>query len=210
MGKNITILVIIVILALGGWWYFANRQNDDAMMQENSNSMEEQMEGPNADNQQMDDSMQNNDNKDSMGDDSILNVHLSEAGMMEGGITLTDGNNELTHVMPDQIVDLSASANPVKEVTMTSYTSMIDGKPAPRFSTKEITVKKGDKVKINVTVTAGTHNFNIDEYNIHEDTPLNQPVTIEFTADKTGTFIYYCAMPMHRQLGHWGVLKVVE
>lgn len=199
MGKNISILLVVVVLALGGWWFYSNGQNNVSMTNESGDSMEENKEN-------------SNENNDSMMEDEKeeVNSRISEAGITSGGITLTDGNNELTHVMPNQIVDLTGSTDEVKEVTMTSYASVIDEGPGPRFSTKEITVKKGDKVKINVTVTSGTHNFNIDEYDIHEETPLNEQVTIEFTADKAGKFIYYCSKPGHRMFGHWGVLNVVE
>jgi len=199
MSKNISIILVIVILAVGGWWLYSSQKGNEAMINE------EQMESPSA--EKAENSSKENENTE---DNMVLNSHISELGIMEGGITLTDGNNALTHVMPYQIVDLQNSSDSVKEVTMTSYASMIDNKPAPRFSIKEITVKKGDSVKINVTVTSGAHNFNIDEYNIHENTPLDEQVTIEFTADKAGKFIYYCSMPGHRGNGHWGVLNVVE
>lgn len=97
----------------------------------------------------------------------------------------------------------------VKEFSMTSFVEMVDGKPKPQYSLKEITVNKGDKVKIKITVTKGTHNFNLDEFNVHAETPLNQEVAVEFTADKAGEFIYYCSMPGHRANGHWGTLKVL-
>lgn len=99
---------------------------------------------------------------------------------------------------------------PVKEFTMTSFFVMENGKPAPQFSMKELAVTKGDRVRIKVTNTAGSHNFTIDEFNVFAETPLNQEVTIEFVADKAGEFVYYCAMPNHRQNGHWGTLRVTE
>lgn len=97
----------------------------------------------------------------------------------------------------------------VKEFTMTSYVEMVDGKPKPQFSLKEITVNKGDKVRIKITVTSGMHDFRIDEYDIYADTQLNQEKVVEFTADKAGEFIYYCTKPGHRQNGQWGTLKVI-
>lgn len=126
------------------------------------------------------------------------------------GITLTDGSNVITDVMPEQIVDLSTTTTPAKEVSMTSFVDVIDGKYYPQYSIKKITVKKGDMVKINVTMTNGIHDFNLDEFNVHLKTPLNEQVTAEFKADKVGKFIYYCSMPNHRTLGHWGVLNIVE
>lgn len=98
----------------------------------------------------------------------------------------------------------------IKEFEMDSFYEMVDGKPKPQYSLKEINIKKGDNVRIVVNVTKGTHDFNIDEFNIHKVTPLNVPTIVEFTADKVGEFIYYCSMPGHRANGHWGTLKVTE
>lgn len=98
----------------------------------------------------------------------------------------------------------------VKKFKMDSFYEMVDGKPKQQFSLKEITVNKGDTVRIIVTVTKGTHDFLIDEYGINAQTPLNQPTTIEFVADKAGEFVYYCSLPNHRQNGQWGTLTVTE
>lgn len=99
---------------------------------------------------------------------------------------------------------------PIKEFSMTSFTEFVDGKPKPQYSLKEITVKKGDIVRITITTTSGMHNFNIDEYNISAETPLNEPTFIEFKANQGGEFVYYCSKLGHRQAGHLGILKVTE
>ena len=78
------------------------------------------------------------------------------------------------------------------------------------FSLKEISVNKGDNVKITVKNVKGNHNFNIDEYAITSDLPLDEEVVIEFVADKAGEFVYYCSVPGHREKGQWGTLKVNE
>jgi heme/copper-type cytochrome/quinol oxidase subunit 2 len=98
---------------------------------------------------------------------------------------------------------------PVKEFTMQSFTEVIDGKYYPQYSFKEISVNQGDLVRIKITNTKGTHDFKIDEFNVYSMTPLNEEVTIEFVADKKGSFEYYCTQPGHRQNGHWGTLKVL-
>jgi len=95
---------------------------------------------------------------------------------------------------------------PVKEFVMTSFYDTT----GIWFSLKEISVNKGDIVRIKVTNIKGTHDFSLDEYGIKKMTPLNEEVVIEFTADKAGEFIYYCSVPGHRQKGQWGTLKVVE
>ncbi len=104
----------------------------------------------------------------------------------------------------------AVAAGSVKEFIMTSFYVMEGNTPKPQFSLKELAVKKGDKVRIKVTNTKGMHNFNIDEFNIHQATPLDQEVVIEFMADKVGDFVYYCNMPGHRANGHWGTLHVGE
>jgi heme/copper-type cytochrome/quinol oxidase subunit 2 len=99
----------------------------------------------------------------------------------------------------------------VKEFTITSFVEFVDGKPKPQYSLKEITVNKGDKVKIKITVTSGAHDFKIDEFDIYVDTKeLNKEYAVEFIADKAGEFTYYCTKPSHRQNGHWGILKVLD
>ena len=101
------------------------------------------------------------------------------------------------------------SMNNAKEFYLESFVEFIDGKPKPQFSTKEIVVNKGDKIRLLINTTRGTHDFNIDELNLHSATPTNKTTIIEFTADKAGEFVYYCNMPNHRALGHWGTLKVI-
>ena len=99
----------------------------------------------------------------------------------------------------------------VKEFTTTSFTEIVDGQYKPQFSLREITVNKGDRVRIKITVTSGAHDFKIDELNVFADTKeINKEYVIEFTVDKAGEFVYYCAKPKHRELGQWGTLKVLD
>ena len=100
----------------------------------------------------------------------------------------------------------SEVSGPLKEFTMTAY---YDAEGA-WFSLKEMTVKKGDHVRVKVVNTAGVHNFTLDEFSVVKNLPLNQDVTIDFTADKVGTFQYYCSIPGHRARGQVGTLVVTE
>jgi nitrite reductase (NO-forming) len=97
----------------------------------------------------------------------------------------------------------------VKEFYIESFTEVIDGKYYPKFSPNEITVNKGDIVRITIKNIKGTHDFKIDEFNVYSETPLDKEVQVEFVADKTGSFEYYCTKPGHRENGHWGTLKVM-
>jgi len=90
-----------------------------------------------------------------------------------------------------------------------SFFVMENGKPRPQYSVKEMIVNKGDKVVVYVNTTTGTHDFNIDEFGVKVETPTGEVTKIEFIADKTGDFVYYCSKPNHRTNGHWGTLKVL-
>lgn len=77
------------------------------------------------------------------------------------------------------------------------------------YDVKEIKVNKGDKVKIIFKNVEGFHDWNLDEFNAH--TPKIQggnQAEVEFVADKTGTFEYYCSVGSHRQMGMVGNLIV--
>ena len=78
-----------------------------------------------------------------------------------------------------------------------------------KFSLAEIRVKKGDRVKIVLNNTGGFHDWVIDEFNARTKQAQGPATeTVEFTADKTGTFEYYCSVAQHRQNGMVGKLIV--
>ena len=93
---------------------------------------------------------------------------------------------------------------PAKEFSTTAYYD----ETGVWFSLKEMRVKKGDFVRVRATNTKGMHDFVIDEFGIRKELPLNEEVTFEFTADKTGEFVFYCSKPGHRAKGQWGTLIV--
>jgi len=75
----------------------------------------------------------------------------------------------------------------------------------------QIKVKKGDNVKIIFQNSGGTHNFNMDEFNVKTKTiKTGETDTVEFVADKVGTFKYYCAIGSHRKMGQEGNFVVEE
>lgn len=84
----------------------------------------------------------------------------------------------------------------------------VDGKNFS-FSPSTLTVNKGDKVKITLRNSDGLHDLVIDEFKVR--TPrinAGQTAVVEFTADKTGSFFYYCSVGSHRAMGMQGKLVV--
>ena len=63
------------------------------------------------------------------------------------------------------------------------------------FTPSTITVNKGDKVKITLTSDDVTHGFAIPEFNVDAQVSKGEEKTVEFVADKIGTFTFYCSVP---------------
>ncbi len=77
------------------------------------------------------------------------------------------------------------------------------------FSVKEMKVKKGETVKVTFVNREGLHDWVLDEFNAKTKImPAGGSETVEFVADKSGTFEYYCSVGNHRQLGMVGKLIV--
>jgi plastocyanin len=77
------------------------------------------------------------------------------------------------------------------------------------FTPNTITVNKGDRVKITFANIEGFHDFRIDEFHVKSNQlHAGGSDVVEFTADKAGTFEYYCSVGTHRQMGMKGTLTV--
>lgn len=77
------------------------------------------------------------------------------------------------------------------------------------FVPNDITVKKGDTVKINFINAGGFHDFVLDEFDV-KTAQINggETASVEFVADKVGIFEFYCSVGSHRQMGQKGVFTV--
>lgn len=77
------------------------------------------------------------------------------------------------------------------------------------FAPAAMTVNKGDRVRITFVNDSGTHDLVIDEFDVRTKVIQGGArETIEFVADKTGSFEYYCSVGQHRQMGMKGTLTV--
>ena len=78
-----------------------------------------------------------------------------------------------------------------------------------KFSEKEMRVRKGDTVKITLANNEGTHDLKIDEFDVATaKLDAGKQETVEFVANKAGTFEYYCSIGTHRQMGMKGNLII--
>ncbi len=93
----------------------------------------------------------------------------------------------------------SSTGNIVKETSSEPFTGEVKEFRIEAFrygfDPAVIEVNQGDKVRIIATSRDVPHGFAIDEYGINLYLDGLRPKTVEFTADKAGTFIYYCNVP---------------
>lgn len=95
-----------------------------------------------------------------------------------------------------------AEVGSVKEFT-------VDGKNFA-FTPALVSVKKGDTVRIKFINSQGFHDFVIDEFKVATPQIKEGEAVVEFVADKTGSFEYYCSVGSHRAMGMKGTLQVTE
>lgn len=116
----------------------------------------------------------------------------------------TESTSPVSNTMP-----ILGADSEVKEMVVVGVKEFTVSGQNFSFIPNSITVKKGDKVKITFKNIEGFHNLAIDEFNVVTKTIKNgEEESVEFIADKVGSFEYYCSVGTHRAMGMWGTLKV--
>ena len=152
----------------------------------------------------------------------LATIGLMAAGCNKAATTVTNNQsgNEMTQQdqtaampSPTPTVADASTASPTPASAMVGSDSItktftVSGQNFS-FTPNTLTVNKGDKVKITFQNTGGFHDFRIDEFNVKTaQLGSGKSETVEFTADKTGTFEYYCSVGNHRAMGMTGKLTV--
>ena len=74
------------------------------------------------------------------------------------------------------------------------------------FSPNEIKVKRGDHIRLVITALDRDHGFKLQAFHIDQKLSKGEPVTVEFTADQTGTFPFecshFCGLGHQKMKGH--------
>src|SRR3989338_1550475 len=90
------------------------------------------------------------------------------------------------NIKETEVIENKPAAESVKEFKITAKRF--------QFEPSTIEVSKGDGVRLLVTSTDVPHGISITEYGINERLDPGTPKTIEFTADKEGTFTAFCSV----------------
>lgn len=81
----------------------------------------------------------------------------------------------------------SSSSGNVKEFTMTAK--------AFQFTPSTITVNEGDTVILHITSLDEMHGIAIPEFGVSQQLPPGEEKTVQFVADKKGSFRFFCNVP---------------
>ena len=94
----------------------------------------------------------------------------------------------------------TASIQPTEQATATPSPSAAQGSVKEftmiakkwAFEPSEIRVSKGDIVKLKIKSVDVEHGFKLPDFGVDANLQPGQEVTVEFTADKAGTFTFSC------------------
>ena len=90
------------------------------------------------------------------------------------------GQENLTQTPP------AGESNGVKEIRITAKQW--------EFQPASVTVNRGDHVKLIVKSIDFSHGFSLSDFNVNTRLEPGVDTVIEFTADKTGTFTFFCSV----------------
>lgn len=118
-----------------------------------------------------------------------------------------NGDDDTTASDADDTVK-TGEAEPADDANIKTFT--VTGENFS-FEPNTLTVKKGDTVRVVFKNEDGFHDFKIDELGVAtKQIQGGSEETVEFVADKAGTFEYYCSVGKHRDMGMKGTLTVTE
>jgi plastocyanin len=155
---------------------------------------------------------------------NVVTVLVVAVILIAGGIYMMGGNGtEEAQVTTDQTLTENQGevAGIVTDTSSTTDSGSSEGDVAGavktfnveannfKYSVSEIKVKKGETVKIVFKNVEGFHDWVVDEFSAKtKQLKAGESETIEFVADKSGSFEYYCSVGSHRQMGMKGKLIV--
>lgn len=142
---------------------------------------------------------------------ALIGAAVMMAGKKSSNNSAKEEMTETTQEPTAVAMKATTTTTPATSEAMTGVQTINMEAGSFYYKPNVITVKKGQKVQIVFKAVSMMHNFNIDELNVHgQTTKSGDTSTFEFTADKVGSFEYYCSIANHRQMGQVGTLTVTE
>ena len=136
----------------------------------------------------------------------ITSIIIALIVIIGGYFLFTSKKMQPTNVVTQEMQQVVETPTTTEPMNVKSFT--VEGGNFT-FTPNMISVNKGDTVRILFKNMDGIHDLVIDEFNVKtKQISSGQEETIEFVADKVGTFEYYCSVGSHRQMGMIGTLEV--
>lgn len=125
---------------------------------------------------------------------------------VSGSMSQPTNSGLSTNPTPTSSIGGGPGGNITGTAEVKSFT--VEGKPF-EYSPSEIKVKQGETVQITFKNLAGFHDLTIDGLNVAtKQISAGETDTVQFIADKAGTFEYFCSVGTHREQGMVGKLIV--
>jgi len=117
----------------------------------------------------------------------ILSIVLIVSGCT-GSSTESQSTQNIQEVAPvsDSPSEEATFQGEVKEFSLTAKKFS--------FTPGEITIKKGDTVRLTITSEDTTHGFSLPDFGVNEQIPSGETLSVEFIADKSGEFTFRCSV----------------
>lgn len=137
---------------------------------------------------------------------SVILVLIVLAGvgvmaMKKGPSSALPSNSEMTKESSKSASETVAAKDGMITVESSSF----------KFVPNAISVKKGVKTKLVLNNVDGMHDFVVDDLAIKTKIVKGAGQdTVEFTADKAGSYEFYCSVGNHKAMGMVGTLVVEE
>ncbi len=141
---------------------------------------------------------------------AVTNVNSTSNQNVNQSATTNTTTNSTTNTSANQNTNQGAATNTTTNTSANQSTneSLAANTNEARPETKEfsitaqrwqftpatITVNEGDTVKLTITSVDVTHGFSLPTFGVNETLNPNSPVTVEFTADRTGSFTWSCTV----------------
>jgi|SRR3989338_102840 len=109
----------------------------------------------------------------------------NDVGAAEG-TTETETDATATDVNPETVQGVVGAQPEVKEFTMTAKRW--------EFEPEVIRVNEGDTVRLFIKSIDVAHGFAVPDFGVNERLNPGQTVKVEFVADKTGIFTFFCSV----------------
>ncbi|MBI4177107.1 MAG: cupredoxin domain-containing protein [Candidatus Aenigmarchaeota archaeon] len=135
-----------------------------------------------------------------MANNLFLPALLALAVLASGCTSATTGTTTTTTTATATTQATTTTASAVTTTTTATTTTQPSVKEIQmtasqwKFEPSEITVNQGDTVRLEIKNIDVAHGFSLSEFGISKQLPAGATTTVEFAANKKGTFTFFCSV----------------